>query len=67
MACWYKNTEDSSWSLSLLVETKVFMLTSIDEKVVPLSGMLRRLCATKDYTCTLIPWEGIEPEISMPT
>jgi hypothetical protein len=39
----------------LLVGTEVFMLTSIDEEVVPLSGMLKGLCVAKDYTCTLTP------------
>jgi hypothetical protein len=31
------------------------MLTSIDEEVAPLSGVLKGLCLTKDYTCTLTP------------
>lgn len=59
MACWCKNTKDSTQSLSLLVGTEVFMLTSIDEEVVPLSGMLKGLCVAKDYTCTLTPWEVV--------
>lgn len=67
MACWCKNTKDSSQSLSLLAGIEVFMLTSIDEEVAPLSGMLKGLCAAKDYTCTLTPWKGIEPKISIPT
>jgi hypothetical protein len=31
------------------------MLTSIDEEIAPLNGVLRGLCAAKDYTCTLTP------------
>jgi hypothetical protein len=67
LACWCKNIKYFTWFLSLLARTEVFMLTSIDEEVAPLSGVLKGLCLTKDYTCTLTPWKGSEHEATMPT
>ncbi len=46
----------------------MFILTHVDEEVVPLSGGLRGLFATKNYyTYTLFLWMGSELEISKPT
>ncbi len=67
MACWCKSTKDSTWSKSLIVGTKVFMLTPIDEKTTPINGVLKGLFATKDYTCTLFISKGSEPKIFRPT
>jgi hypothetical protein len=47
----------------LLVETQVFILTPLDDEVVPLKG-LKGISTTKD-TCTLLPsWKGNELEVS---
>ncbi len=46
----------------------MFILTHVDEEVVPLSGGLKGLFATNNYyTYTLFLWMGSELEISRPT
>jgi hypothetical protein len=60
LACWCKVIEDSTRSLSLLIGTKVFMLTPIDEKATPLSKMLRGLSIAKYYT-----WHCLEKVVCL--
>lgn len=50
----------------LLVETQVFILTPLDDEVVPLRG-LRGISTTKDIYTLFSSWKVNEPEVSWVT